>query len=263
VKNRKINRRRFLAAAVLCSPLLAVVDAKWLEPGWVKTRRLRVGRGKPAHRFVHFTDVHHKGDRAYFESVVKKINALSPEFVCFTGDLIEETRYLAEALEIFSRIKSPLYGVPGNHDYWSKAPFEGIARCFSGTGGSWLVDSETVTADGRFSILGAACLSTKQSPLKVNPQTRNILLMHYPAWVKKLGAENFDLILAGHSHGGQVRIPFYGAVMVPFGVDEYDLGLFRTRSGPLYVNPGIGWFPVPIRFNCRPEITIVELCDGK
>jgi predicted MPP superfamily phosphohydrolase len=56
-----------------------------------------------------------------------------------------------------------------------------------------------------------------------------------------------------------VRIPFYGAVIVPFGVDQYVLGLFNTASGPLYVNPGIGWFPVPIRFNCRPEITVVEM----
>ena len=60
--------------------------------------------------------------------MVRKINALSPEFVCFTGDLIEQTRYLREALETLARIKSPLYGVPGNHDYWSKAPFERIAE---------------------------------------------------------------------------------------------------------------------------------------
>ena len=66
-------------------------------------------------------------------------------------------------------------------------------------------------------------------------------------------------MLAGHSHGGQVRIPFYGSVIVPFLVDEYDLGLFQTKAGPLYVNAGIGWFSCPIRFNCRPEITVVEI----
>ena len=66
-------------------------------------------------------------------------------------------------------------------------------------------------------------------------------------------------MLAGHSHGGQVRIPFYGPIMVPFWVDEFDLGRFETASGTLYVNPGIGWFPVPIRFNCRPEITVIEI----
>lgn len=131
VKLGKLSRRRFLAAAVLSSPMLAVADAKWLEPDWVRIRRVRMGEGKPAHRFVHFTDVHHKGDRAYLVSIVNKINALSPEFVCFTGDVIEEGKHLAEALELFAGIKSPLYGVPGNHDYWSKVPFEGIAKCFA------------------------------------------------------------------------------------------------------------------------------------
>jgi predicted MPP superfamily phosphohydrolase len=82
---------------------------------------------------------------------------------------------------------------------------------------------------------------------------------HYPAWVKKLRRQKFDLMLAGHSHGGQVRIPLYGPIFVPFGVDEYVKGSFSTESGPLYVHPGIGWFPWPIRFNCRSEITVFEI----
>jgi predicted MPP superfamily phosphohydrolase len=230
-KTGKINRRRFFAGMVLSAPLLAVGDAKWLEPSWVKTRTVRLRRGTGKVRFVHFTDVHHKGDRAYFESVVKKINALSPQFVCFTGDLIEETKHLAEALELIGKIKSPVYGVPGNHDYWSKASFDGFVKCFAGTGGGWLLDEQRVTADGKFTITGATCLSSRQPPISPNTGTQNIFLMHYPAWVKKVG--KFDMLLAGHSHGG--------------------------RAGPLYVNPGIGWFPVPIRFNCRPEITVFEV----
>jgi predicted MPP superfamily phosphohydrolase len=83
--------------------------------------------------------------------------------------------------------------------------------------------------------------------------------MHYPAWVERLGGQTFSLLLAGHSHGGQVRVPFYGPIFVPFGVGRYVMGSYQTGSGPLYVNPGIGWFPVPIRFNCRPEITVFEI----
>jgi len=259
VKHRKFNRRRFLAAALLACPAAVVADAKWLEPGWLKIRRIRLAKDKPAHRLVHFTDVHHKGDRAYLQSVVNHINALSPDLVCFTGDLIEEQEHLAEALEVFSKIKSPLYGVPGNHDYWSKVPFDGIAKCFAATGGGWLLDGQMMTADGKLSILGATCLSTKQPIILTNPGTRNIFLMHYPAWVKKLDAQKYDLILAGHSHGGQVRLPLFGPIFVPFGVDEFVMGMFQTAAGPLYVNPGIGWFPWPIRFNCRPELTVFEI----
>jgi predicted MPP superfamily phosphohydrolase len=258
MKRLKISRRRFLAGAFLAAPVLAVADAKWLEPKWVKTRRIQLGQVKPTHRFVHFTDVHHKGDRAYLQAVVKRINELSPEFVCFTGDLIEETQYLSESLQILAGIRSPMYGVPGNHDYWSKAPFEPIAKCFAATGGAWVLDQQITTRDGKFTIFGLTCLGAKQDALRPVSTTRNVLLMHYPAWVKKLGTEKFDLMLAGHSHGGQVRFPLYGPIFLPFGVDQYDLGMFPTNSGPLYVNPGLGWFPVPIRFNCRPEITVFE-----
>ena len=253
------NRRRFLLGSLLASPFLVMADARLLEPEWVKVRRLQPTARKPTHRLVHFTDVHHKGDRAYLLSVVKKINALSADLVCFTGDLIEEKQHLTEALEILSGIKSPLYGVPGNHDYWSKAVFAEIGKTFAATGGGWLLDEQRVTADGKICLIGETCLSFKHPPPKLNPATRNILLMHYPAWVKNLGAQRFDFLLAGHSHGGQVRLPFYGPIFVPFGVEQYDLGLFQTACGPLYVNPGIGWFPVPIRFNCRPEITVMEL----
>ena len=267
----RFSRRRFLIAALLSAPVLAAADARGLEPKWVKTRQVRLGNRKPTHRVIHFTDVHHKGDRAYLQAVVRKINALFPDFVCFTGDLIEETTHLAEALELFAGIKSPVYGVPGNHDYWSKAPFDGIAKCFAGTGGAWLLDQQAVTGDGKFCISGATCLkwqptfagattgSSRQTPIHANLTTRNIFLMHYPSWVKNLGGQEFDLVLAGHSHGGQVWLPLYGPVYVPFGVEQYVRGLFHTDAGPLYVNPGIGWFPVPIRFNCRPEITVFDI----
>jgi len=259
MKASMVTRRRFILAGLLMSPGALYADARWIEPGWLKVRRLQLAKGKPSHRFVHFTDLHHKGDRAYCESVVKTINSLSPDFVCFTGDLIEDGVHLTEALEVLSGIKSPLYGVPGNHDYWSKVPFDGITKCFETTGGSWLLDQQVLTQDGQVNIIGASCVSASQPPMPAKPGRKNIFLMHYPAWVKKLGGQQYGVLLAGHSHGGQVRIPFYGPVAVPFGVDEFDLGLFQTPCGPLYVGSGIGWFLWPLRFRCRPEITVIEI----
>ena len=235
-------------------------DAKYLEPTRLKVRHLRVGSGTPTHRFVHFTDLHHKGDRDYLKAVVAKINSLSPDFVCFTGDIIEEEKFLAEALEILSGVKAPMFGVPGNHDYWSKVSFAPIHRCFNANGGAWLLDEQRPIAGGKINLIGITCSHDNQARQPLNPAVKNILLMHYPAWVKKLAGQKFDLMLAGHSHGGQVRIPFYGPLMVPYGVDEFDWGFYQTAAGPLYVNAGIGYvYTYNFRFNCRPEITVVEI----
>ena len=122
------------------------------------------------------------------------------------------------------------------------------------------MDEQRTLAGGRINLIGITCGHDNQARLPLNPTVKNILLMHYPAWVKKLGGQKFDLMLAGHSHGGQVRIPFYGPLIVPYAVDEFDWGLFQTAAGPLYVNAGIGYiYTYGFRFNCRPEITVIEI----
>jgi predicted MPP superfamily phosphohydrolase len=96
---------------------------------------------------------------------------------------------------------------------------------------------------------------------KIPPKSaeRRVLLMHYPLQANQFKEERFDLMLAGHSHGGQVRVPLYGAPIVPHGVGRYDWGLFDTPAGPLYVNAGIGWYRLPVRLNCRPELAVVTI----
>jgi hypothetical protein len=256
---RKISRRRFLATSLVAAPALLFADSKLVEPSWLKIRRLRIGTGSPTQRLVHFTDVHHKGDRVYFQAVVDQINALSPDFVCFTGDIMEDGRYLEEALDFFGGIKAPLYGVPGNHDYWCRIKFGAIKERFGATGGDWLLDEHRAIGDG-INLIGLTCRHVVQPKLPVDPNRKNIVLMHYPAWVKCLNGQKVDLMLAGHSHGGQVRVPFYGPLIVPFSVDQYSMGLYQTDCGPLYVNPGIGYIgSFNFRFNCRPEITVIEV----
>jgi predicted MPP superfamily phosphohydrolase len=254
----KISRRRFLFLAALVSPALVYADGEWVEPTWVRVRSINLAQGKPSHRIVHITDIHHKGDRPYLESVVRKINALSPDAVCFTGDLIEEREFVPEALEILEGIKSPLYGVPGNHDYWCHAVFGEFKKSFARTGGEWLMNSRVMIADGKIQIAGVTCL--RGAPVQLAPRAgvKNILLLHYPLMAEKI-RHKFDLMLAGHSHGGQVRIPFWGALVLPYWVGRYDLGMFHLAAGPLYVNPGLGWLGTPVRFNCRPEITVFEI----
>lgn len=248
-----MTRRKFLALATLAVPAAAGADARWIEPKALRVTRLDRGN---THRFVHFTDFHYKGDTGYAAEVLRTINELAPEFVCFTGDLVENRAFAPEALSFIREIKAPVYGSPGNHDYWCGASFAHYEREFAVTGGTWLVD-RSIILDNGIELVGLGAASWKHIPPRRTEQ--RIALMHYPIQAQQFKGERFELMLAGHSHGGQVRVPFYGAPILPWGVGRYQLGFYDTLAGPLYVGAGIGTYRLPIRINCRPEITLVTI----
>ncbi len=187
--------------------------------------------------------------------VVDHVNTLSPDFVCFTGDIVEERSFLTEALDGLSKLTPPTYGVPGNWDYIARGSQSDIAACFESTGGAWMRNTDVQIGD--LQIVGNDNRIPQSEPA---PGSRkHILLTHYPMDADMVHGEPFDLILAGHSHGGQCRVPFFGAPVVPDRVGSYSRGRFQTPGGPLYVNPGIGTFLLSVRFACRPEITVIEI----
>jgi hypothetical protein len=254
--SKKISRRKLFRLTAGATLGWCLLEPWVLEPYWLRIKKLNIGGAKSSHRIVHITDIHYKGNRRFLKKVVETVNALSPDLVCFSGDLVEKATYVNEALDILSLIKQPVYGVPGNHDYSSGSSFSTIAEYCLSTKGAWLVDRDILTQDGRIQIIGATGSQSQLPPLK--EKVKRLLLVHYPLFVEQVKG-SFDLVLAGHSHGGQVRLPFWGALTLPYGVGSYDLGLFQTQVGPLYVNPGIGTFYLPVRAWCRPEISVIEL----
>jgi predicted MPP superfamily phosphohydrolase len=255
-KMAMISRRKFLQLGALAVPAITGVHARLIEPIRLQVKEFRA-RNQGTCRFVHFSDLHYRGDSSYAAEVIQTINQLKPEFVCFTGDLIEDSEFLPEALSFIREIKMPVYGSPGNHDYWCGASFADYQKAFAATGGGWLADRSIVLPHHDLEIVGMGYIGIHA--FKQPRAARRVLLMHYPAMADRVG-KKFDLILSGHSHGGQVRIPFYGPLLIPHGVGPYDLGFFNTPGGPLYVNAGIGTLSsIPIRWNCRPEITVVTI----
>jgi predicted MPP superfamily phosphohydrolase len=250
----RISRRKFLTLGALALPAAMGADSSAFETNSLRVTNLQ--RGPGACRIVHFTDFHYRGDTEYAAQVVRTINGLSPDFVCFTGDLVEELAFAPAAFEFICQINAPVYGIPGNHDFQSGVPFSDFANAFAATGGAWLPDRTAVLAEHDLELVGCGRRSIHAF---TTPQAgRQILLMHYPQMANGLG-RRFDLILAGHSHGGQVRLPFVGALVLPKGVRPYEYGYYETPGGPLYVNAGIGTYRLPFRWNCRPELTLITI----
>lgn len=292
-------RRNWLRLVMYGGLLVCAVDGFLIEPHWLKINRLSLSE-HPSVWLVHISDIHYKGDKPYLMRVVAQINQLAPNIVCFTGDIAENTLYLEEALNALGEINAPLYGVPGNHEYWSHASFKRIRESFRKKGGDWLVDTSIVTCGGKCLLVGLAgeetanpgaasefampgrrmdwnpvpnsklesasssrssdeAIANHGNSSQVEPGAKRVLLTHYPVLVNTLKKEKYDLILSGHAHGGQVRLPLWGAVIVPFAVDGYELGTYMTESGRLHVSSGVGTFFLQVRFFCRPEITLIEL----
>lgn len=230
----------------LCSFYAVYIERLWIRVAYVKLSPA------PSLRLIHITDIHFKGDRNYLEKVVQKINQTDADMVCFTGDLIEDSGFLKGALEILSKINKPLYGVPGNHDKWTLRSFDELRKTFQGTGGEWIDYKPVIIPSKKVALLPlAAC------KVPVPQDYKKVFLEHYPEVIEQIRGARFDLKLAGHTHGGQIRIPFLSRLFLDLG--PYDKGLFQTPSGPLYVNPGIGTFHINARFLCRPEITVIDL----
>jgi predicted MPP superfamily phosphohydrolase len=248
------TRRQFLKRAALGLGSMTVLDGFAVEPQRLRIVRLdmtHLGLGKT---IAHFSDTHYIGDHRYLERIVRTINGHNPDLVFFTGDLVNgaETKHLAEALEICGKVRAPMFGVHGNHDPWDAKSLAALCGGFAATGGRWLMD-ESVDLGG-FVLHGSSYIH----PLHKPETKKKLLLCHYPAAAQLTADRPYQLILSGHSHGGQVRIPFLKPFYLPPGVGPYVRGLYDTPLGKLFVSAGVGTTGLPLRFLCPPDIAIIQ-----
>lgn len=251
-----LSRRQFISLLLTAIPGASIAHGVTFEPERLRIRRYRLNIPGDSLRFVHFSDLHYRGESELTRRLAKAIRSLKPQFACFTGDLIDSPEHREEAFAYIRSLSCPVYGVPGNHDCRSGVPFAEFAEAFSATGGGWLENSSLLVPDADLEIAGLAADGNGKIP---PPLSQNrILLAHFPQEADNIRESRFAAILAGHSHGGQVRLPFYGSVYLPQGVGRYDLGSFPTPAGPLHVNAGIGTSLLPVRFFCPPELSLFQ-----
>ncbi|NFT82443.1 metallophosphoesterase, partial [Clostridium botulinum] len=208
------------------------------------------------------------------EKLVNKVNSQNADIIVFTGDLFdnvskfEDTSKVAPILKKLNA-KIGKYGIYGNHDYGGGAK-NIYKNVMEDSGFKILVnDQANVKLDSgkTISILGLddALLGNpdvEKTARNIKESNYNLLLLHEPDLSDKFVSYNIDLILAGHSHGGQVKIPFLGEIVTPPLAEKYKDGLYNLntqRNTQLYVNSGIGNTKMPFRFMNVPEVSIFEI----
>lgn len=277
-----LSRRRFLQLAaggflgMGFASLGGAVYATSIEPFSIRQRDVNIALGKlpPAfegYRLVHLSDIHLGYDvpADYIESVFMQVNALNPDAILVTGDYITR-RYDTDIHDIerlFSLLsaRDGVYAVLGNHDHWSQAG--AVTQALTRASVQVLSNRHINITRGDDSLVIAGvddvweALADLDAALKGTADSACIVLMaHEPDYADAVAADGrVSLQLSGHTHGGQVRIPFFGAPVLPkFGL-KYDYGVYHLRDLTLYTTSGVGMVKPAVRFNCPPEFVHITL----
>lgn len=261
--------------------LAAILQAAALEPHQFEITRHLIHLPKLAPcfeglRLVQLSDIHHSSflDEEEIAAAAREANALEPDLIVLTGDYISHSRqYIAGCARALGNLRAPLgvYAVLGNHDHWTDA--EMMAGALTEAGIRVLVNESIALArdGGRLWLAGVDDLMVERDDLKsalagTEANEARILLSHNPAIIREAARAGVDLVLSGHTHGGQIN----WRLLV--GRDDRRTSRWLGRPSrrflrghawlgatQLYVNRGLGTVVVPLRYGCPPEISLLEL----
>jgi len=206
---------------------------------------------------------------AFIAHAVALANGVRPDLIVLCGDFNQRSRaYIEPGIEPFADCSAPdgVFAVLGNHDHWEDAAL--TVRTLRRVGVQPLTNAGVVVnrRGARLALGGVDDLwEGRQDPASafrgVPADVPRILLSHNPDYAERLpSGVRIDLMLSGHTHGGQVLLPWVGAPLLPVTTGQkYRAGLVRGPRCQVYVSRGVGTITPPVRFRCPPEVTVVEL----
>jgi predicted MPP superfamily phosphohydrolase len=278
INNRfsKPNRKALSLLGSLALLTGSIFYTTKIEPGWleISSISLILPRLHPVfdnYRIVHISDIHMGTwiTKQRLAEVVKYINTLHPDLIVITGDFVTDLNHsiFADLKNNLSRLRSKdgVFAVLGNHDYWSNP--QSIRQILEISGIIELPNKvhPVKRGDEYLNIVGVDDYWENKARLrdvigKFGDNEAAILLAHEPDFAEISSKTNrFDLQLSGHTHGGQVNIPYIGPIVLPMYGRKYPVGLYQIDKMLLYTNRGLGTGHPKIRFNCRPEIALLTL----
>jgi predicted MPP superfamily phosphohydrolase len=274
---RRFSRRRVLELALAAAATAGGGYALLLEPSEFTVERVNITAPLPTGLRIGAVSDFHLADhisQQRVEAAVRHLRAEKPDVIVLLGDYSTAMhtesvihRNAERALEILGTLEAPLgvYAILGNHDVTHK--LDDIATVIKRHGPAPLIDQAVLltTHGERFGIVGLA------DALQMKPKPRSALasipegvpylgLVHEPDAGPKL-LPDAALVLSGHSHGGQVRLPLIGAPILPELGRRLPWGLRRDGQTLVYTSRGVGMVPPRIRINCRPEITLITIVN--
>lgn len=284
----KITRRGFLRAGVrstigLCglglgSLAWATREDEWLEINQIEVKMPYLPTAFDGYRIAQLSDIHIEGGamRTWLPQIAHEVTALGADAIVLTGDYVTvpgdwQENPLVEGLKHL-RARDGVFAVLGNHDHWHmgrdrmRGP-QMVRSALKRAGIEELRNSALpIKRQGeRLWMCGIDDWITGYSDLdavsyQFPPQSAAVLLAHEPDYADHVAATNrYGLMLSGHSHGGQIALPFLGPIVTPRGSWKYQRGRYQVQNMTLYTNRGVGTVGIPLRFCARPEIAVFTL----
>jgi uncharacterized protein len=272
---RRIRWRRLIVPGLLLAVVLCAAWSVLVEPGRLVVHEIHVAtpkwpQGRPPLRIVALGDLHVGApfiDLARLEEIVARANALRPDAIVLLGDYVADGLGsvhvdFAETARRLAALRAPqgVFAVLGNHDWWDDG--ERITRLLQAAGIT-VLEEQSVLTHGAW-IAGIADDTTRRpdpvaAVFRVPTGDPVIVITHDPAVFVDV-PDRVALTLAAHMHGGQVYLPFVGALVTPGRAPRrWAWGHIREHDRDMVVTAGIGTSIVPIRFNMTPEILVVTL----
>ncbi len=277
----RVTRRRFLKLMGVLSVTagMSAAGAAYgfnVEPNQLQVERVTIPLMRLPGAFdgvtiAQLSDLHYGPyvSAEHIAQAVQQTNALQPDAIVLTGDLVNMSwRYIQPCMEIIAKLEAPLgvFAVLGNHDYWI-GHLELMLASLKKTDIRLLRNQAAPLTRARATmyLVGIDDLWQKLADLRraltnVPHNACKIALMHEPDFADVAAQAEIDLQLSGHSHGGQVRLPFFGPLVLPKYGEKYPMGLARVGNfTQVYTTRGVGVLPPAVRLNCPPEITLLTL----
>ncbi len=245
----------------------ALNEANSLSLEKVEIKLKRLPKKLDGFRIIHLSDIHHSPftDLEHISRAVKIANRLKPDMFVLTGDYIShESEYIAPVAKVLGELEAEFgtHACLGNHDHWTNA--EIVTESFRREKIKVLINEgfRLNTGEASFWLSGVDDYMVGKTDVPASmrgsfPDEMKILLAHNPVIIRQAARFGVDLMLSGHTHGGQVKVR--EAKKSLFQKRKLSSGLHRRKDTQIYITRGIGTVVLPVRYQCPPEISLLEL----